>query len=352
VTQDCSSGLPAAANSRRFDKFRLRAGDVLVAMTGERSVGKLGRMRKIDREYLVNQRVAIIRPLPDQGDPDYLFHVLTMEKYEKTLSSYGLGAGQPNINPVQIASLMLPLPPLGIQRKIGSILTGFEDLIENNNERIRILESLAQSIYRKCFVDFRFPRRGKLTWVESPLGKIPKGWRVSTLGELIQFQTGSTIKPDPKGAYALYGSNGLIGKSSGFQFERGMIIGRVGNYCGSVQYSHSPFCASGNTVIALPLEGKDELIPYLYYTLKHLSLGQLASGSAQPQITQSLLKSQPVLIAPESLLKKFCSITFELLHQIDHLKKENENLHKTRELLLPELISGRLDLERVEIEAG
>ena len=75
----------------------MKDGDVLIAMTGAGSVGKVGKMRRVDRRYLVNQRVAIVRPDYNKCVPEYIYHVLSLDFYEKKLYSLGLGAGQPNI---------------------------------------------------------------------------------------------------------------------------------------------------------------------------------------------------------------------------------------------------------------
>ena len=78
----------------------------------------------------------------------------------------------------------IKLPPLPVQRRIAGILSAYDDLIENNQRRIKILEEMARSLYREWFVNFRFPGHEKVTLVNSPLGRIPAGWEVKTFKDL------------------------------------------------------------------------------------------------------------------------------------------------------------------------
>jgi len=107
----------------------------------------------------------------------------------------GLGAGQPNVSPSDIGGLKIPLPPLPTQRKIAAILSAYDDLIENNTRRIRILEEMAQAIYREWFVHFRFPGHEGVRMVESELGMIPEGWEVKPFSQIASFINGYAFKP-------------------------------------------------------------------------------------------------------------------------------------------------------------
>ncbi len=195
VLKQCSDFLPENLCTPKLQKYFLSEGDVLIAMTGAGSVGKIGKMRRMDRKYLVNQRVAIVRINPEVADPEYVYQTLSDDNYEKILYGLGLGAGQPNVSPSEIGSLEIPFPPLPTQRKIASILSAYDDPIENNMRRIRILEEMAQALYREWFVKFRFPGYEKGRMIDSSLGKIPEGWKVVKVGDVSKVGRGSSPRP-------------------------------------------------------------------------------------------------------------------------------------------------------------
>jgi type I restriction enzyme, S subunit len=109
------------------------------------------------------------------------------------------------------------------------------------------------------------------------------------LGKVIRFANGKSIKPGGRGRYPIYGSNGIIGHSDEFHHENGIIIGRVGAYCGSVAYCPEKFWASDNTLVAFPAnDGFDT--KFLFYLLGNTKLRSYAGGAAQPLVTQTVLK--------------------------------------------------------------
>ena len=117
--------------------------------------------------------------------------------------------------------------------------------------------------------------------------------RSQPLGEVVALGAGKSIKPGGSGVYPVYGSNGIIGRIDEYLFESGVIIGRVGAYCGCVAFSSGPFWSSDNTLVALPASDQFD-IRFVYYLLHNLNLGQFAGGAAQPLVTQSVLRQIPV----------------------------------------------------------
>jgi len=114
-------------------------------------------------------------------------------------------------------------------------------------------------------------------------------WKTLPLGELVRFRNGRSVKPGGEGPYAVYGSNGLIGRSEEFLYRNAIILGRVGAYCGSVAYCREPFWASDNTIVVEPNEATFDT-GFAYYALTHATLARWAGGAAQPLITQTVLK--------------------------------------------------------------
>jgi type I restriction enzyme, S subunit len=119
-------------------------------------------------------------------------------------------------------------------------------------------------------------------------------WTMRPLTDLVRFSSGKAIKPGLDGPFPAYGSNGRIGGAAEARHDRGVIIGRVGAYCGSVELSNSPFWASDNTIVAEPRIPSD--LEFAFYLLQNAKLNQHAGGSAQPLVTQTTLKSLEFLM--------------------------------------------------------
>lgn len=115
------------------------------------------------------------------------------------------------------------------------------------------------------------------------------------LGNVIRFGNGKAIKPGGVGRYPVFGSNGIIGHSDEFRYENGIVIGRVGAYCGSVEYCQGRFWASDNTLVAFPSNDQFD-IRFLYYLLHNAKLSSYAGGTAQPLVTQTVLKQVEVKV--------------------------------------------------------
>ena len=172
-----------AISNEDHDKYRLMDGDIVIARTGA-TVGYAKCLRDppdaVFASYLVRVRVA-----PDNC-ARYVGYVVTSEEYKRFIAANAGGAAQPNASAKVLTSYPTPLPDSATQRKIATILTSYDDLIENNSRRIQILEEMAQSIYRDWFVEFRFPGYENVPLVESEPGPIPTGWKWKELRELAE----------------------------------------------------------------------------------------------------------------------------------------------------------------------
>ena len=157
---------------------------VLVAMYGA-NVGQLGWLR---RPATVNQAICGLVFDEKKADWRYAFYSLLLNRGDLTVQAQG--AAQQNLNQDLIRQFELPLPPLPTQRRIAGILSAYDDLIENNQRRIRILEDMARSLYREWFVHFLYPGHESVPLIDSSLGPIPQGWEVKTLGALMFEQIG------------------------------------------------------------------------------------------------------------------------------------------------------------------
>ncbi|MGI0086178.1 MAG: restriction endonuclease subunit S, partial [Nitrososphaerales archaeon] len=129
-------------------------------------------------------------------DRDFLYYFFQLKKQHFYNSAYG--AAIQNINTEILRNTEIPLPPLSLQKRIGETLSAYDDLIENNTRRIKILEQMAQMLCREWFIHLRFPGHGKVKLVQSDLGQVPDGWTVSTLGEVAAVNELSIKNDAPK----------------------------------------------------------------------------------------------------------------------------------------------------------
>jgi type I restriction enzyme S subunit len=332
---------------QRLSSHLLEPGDIV-----------FGRKGAVERHAFINPkytrwfqgsdclRLRVKSPSVDSRFLSYYF--LTEHHKQWMINQCSHGATMASLNQAIISRIPLLLPSIHTQRKIISILSAYDDLIENNTRRIEILEEMARSLYREWFVNFRFPGHEQVKMVDSELGLIPEGWEVKKLGEVIRFKNGKSIKAEEQGDYLVYGSNGIIGRTNESKYQNAIIIGRVGAYCGSLIYSKSAFNASDNTIIAESASEKI-CIELVFYVLEQMNLRHYAGGAAQPLLTQAVIKEIPVIVPDIKTNKNFQIIIENLLDLKSTLTNKIQNLRKTRDLLLPKLISGEIDLEKITL---
>ncbi|MDF5130871.1 restriction endonuclease subunit S [Vibrio parahaemolyticus] len=291
------------------------------------------------------------------GEEHFWFYVLT----KLNLNQFSSGSGQPLLNQATLNAVECEVPNNSpLRALIGSVLNDYDKKIKLNAATNQTLEEMAQAIFKSWFVDFD-PVKAKMNGeqpegmdeataslfpeklVESELGLIPEGWPVGKLSELIKFANGKSGKKSDSGQFPLYGANGIIGFSEEAKFEDAVIIGRVGAYCGAIEYCNSQFWASDNTIVATAKGGKAQL-PFVLYLLKFLDLNQHAGGAAQPLLNQKVLNSLEVPIPSESVLVKYGELLSTMLDKITSNNEENHSLESLRDTLLPKLLSGEIDL--------
>ena len=354
---------PSNLLTKKHDKYFLHKNDILIAMTGAGSVGRVGKMRQLCQSCLVNQRVAIVRP-QENIDAEFLYQVLSLDRYENEMYNLGMGAGQPNVSATDIGKLTIPYPPLTVQRRIASILGAYDDLIENNTRRIKLLEQMAQRVYRQWFVDFKFPGYENAKFIDSPLGKIPQGWEVVSLaqfGKVITGKTPSTKRSENFGSFMPFiktpdmhnnifcietkenlSEIGVISQQNKILPENSLCVSCIGT-AGVVSITGKP--SQTNQQINSIIPDKSLYREYLYYILVYLkqtikSYG--ANGATMVNLNKSKFESLEALLPNEALLLKFHEQLKSSFDCIKILQIKNQNLRRTRDLLLPKLINGEI----------
>lgn len=346
--------------------FLLQRGDLLVAMTdltqSARILGSPGVVPESSR-YLHNQRLGkVVELKEDLIDRRFLYHLLNHNHVREQIKASATGATVRHTAPERIYAVKVALPDLGAQRRIASILSAYDDLIENNTRRIAILEEMARRIYEEWFVRFRFPGFEAVRMVESELGLVPEGWAPTTLGELVEFQKGK--KPPavfsdwaPGRAPAL-----LIDTLRGGNVEFA-DVGRlvpvvksetimVMDGSGSAQVFIGHQGVIGSTlgryrVTADAPVGAFWL--YLFFLTNEADISAKNVGAAIPHANKDYIRSMPVTAPPSEVAARFEGLVAPMFDLIRNLKAKNSTLRASRDLLLPKLISGELSVENIEI---
>jgi type I restriction enzyme S subunit len=285
--------------------------------------------------------LVIVRPNQKLLDSDYLCNVLNSPWGKGQIQGRLVGAAQQVFNTKTAADLEIPLPPLPTQKRIAGILSTYDDLIENSQRRIQILETMARNLYREWFVNFRFPGHEKVKMVSSPLGEIPKDWEVRKLGDVLELNYGKALKKEDRceGSIPVFASSGIVGSHDvSLSNGPGIIIGRKGNV-GSVFWSDEDFFVIDTAYFVtsqLPLR-------FLYYVLPTLNF--INSDAAVPGLSRNQAYTLEIVVPPTTLLEDFCQFVEAYERQASLLKQKIQNLRKTRDLLLPRLLSGQVELQ-------
>lgn len=329
VDLDSGQFLPEGLIEDRHEKYCLDQGDIVLAMTGE---GKIGRIVD-DRKSLLNQRVCKIEPL-DEKDRAFLWVAIKSIDYSQLFAQLAKGAAQANISGGQIEAIRIAWPEARARNRIADILSSYDDLIENNRRRIKLLEESARLLYREWFVHLRFPGHEHVKVVDG----VPEGWERKSLGEVAFLNYGRALKEQDResGDFPVYGSSGIVGTHKVALSEGpGIIVGRKGNV-GKIFWSYSGFFPI-DTVYFVDAQASNL---HLYYALQNTQF--ISTDVAVPGLNRDFAHSRPIMIPEKIIFEGFLDLIEPIHQQINNFTQYNTKLRQARDLLLPRLMSGEI----------
>jgi type I restriction enzyme S subunit len=289
------------------------------------------------------------------------FTFLTHEHQSWMMQQCSHGATMASLNQDIIKRIPLRIPSIEQQKIIVDILSSYDDLIENNTRRIEILEEMARRLYEEWFVHFRFPGHEEVSFKESELGEIPEGWEVATVGDFVNIKRGKTItkkKIEPGNVPVVAGGLRPAYYHSTANTKGPLLtISASGANAGHVSLYYDDVWASDCSFIDSS-ESQHVYYYYLMLKVRQEEVTHLQRGSAQPHVYPKDVMGLQAVNAPLSLRESFMNHVGPMFRAIDTLLKKNVNLRAQRDLLLPKLVSGEIDVsdmpmpEDKEVEAA
>ena len=325
--------------------------------------GSLGVVQYVADRYWPHNTSLWVKDFKE-NDPKFVYYCMQGIDF----SRFNAGAGVPTLNRNHLDTLEVEVPPLPVQQRIASILSAYDELIENSQRRIKILESMARGVYREWFVHFRFPGHENHPRVASGLGEIPQGWEVTTFGELYNTGSGGT----PSRARPEYFVDGTIDWVKSQELLDGFVLSTEERITerAIVESSAKVFPANsvlvalyGATIGKLAILSRDAatnqaccaVLPtlksfgrefaYLTLFVNREKIISMRLGAAQQNISQVLLRGLECLKPHDELVSHFSKVTSPFFDEILTLQRQIQNLRRTRDLLLPRLLSGQINVE-------
>jgi len=348
------------------NEFLLAKSQVVVAMT-EQSKGLLGSSATIpdDNKYLHNQRIGLMHiEDPRRLDLRFAYHLLNAPYVRQQIQATATGSKVRHTAPKRIEAIVALLPNIRFQRQIAYALDSLEDLIENNRRRIEILEEIARLLYREWFVHFRFPGHEDVDMVDSVLGPIPEGWDVHSFSDLAAFVNGFAFKPDhwlDEGLPIIKIKelkNGVTtdtprydGADIGDKYfiDNGAVLFSWSADLKAYVWAHGPALLNQHLFDVRPNE-----VSRLF--IFHALNGRMdefqarAQGTTMKHIKRSALREVRVALPPVELRDEFESMARPMLDLQLILSSQTQALREARDLLLPRLVSGELDVSELDLD--
>lgn len=327
-------------------------------------------------ESFSNQQINSLICNPQKADAKFIFYLLKQKTPEIKKIADSSGAGKGIINKTSFEKLEINIPDVKTQMTIGHLISTYDDLIESNEKRVKTLEEMAQRLYVEWFVKFNFPGHEKVRMIDSGVeyGNIPEGWKVANLGEVAKIVRGCSYSTeeinDYIGEYYIVNLKSF-NRGGGFRFDGEKY------YSGSINSNQS--LSMGDVVIAVTdmttdraviarparipeISGKitfsadvvkinSHILPnsFVYQLLSSYrfteTTKQMANGANVLHLKPAAILEFITVIPDEQSLNSFDALCEPVAREIDKLLKQNDNLSKTRDLLIPQLVTGKRELK-------
>ena len=341
------------------EKRKVRKGDVLYSVVGSFGIPVL---IKEERPFVFQRHIAILRPKEDIVDSGFLFYTMLNRDFYAKADAVAIGAAQRTVSLGSLRNIKIDVPSLESQKHITDILSAYDDLIENNQKQIKLLEEAAQRLYKEWFVDLRFPGHENTKIVDG----VPEGWNWCKLEDAIQLDPKVTLTKERMKQFipmsALSTSSMVLDESqftettsnSGSKFQNGdTLLARI-----------TPCLENGKTAYVSGLKsdegavGSTEYIvmraktinSYMVYLLartddfRQSAINSMSGSDGRQRVKSDKLKMLDYLHPTSELVEKFENVEEPIFEKIYRLSKQMQQAKQARDLLLPKLMSGEVEV--------
>ena len=324
--------------ARHYQPQHVRANDLVFTCWG--TVGQVGLIPADGpySEYIISNKQLKLRVNQHLADPLFCFYYFASPAYAGYVRNRGIGGAVPGINLGILKSLLIALPPLPVQKRIASLLGAYDDLIQNNRRRMKLLEEAARQLYQEWFVRLRFPGHMHTHVIDG----VPEAWERRPLAECLTLKRGHDL-PEAKrvpGTIPIVSSSGI----TGFHAEKkadgpGIVTGRYGTL-GQVYFVEGDYWPHNTALYVSDFKGNSPRV--LFYFLKQVLENAQSTNAAVPGLYRNVLHTLKVLWPSATLRKHFDEFVEPVFRQLGILRRMNEKLRAARNLLLPRLMSGEI----------
>ena len=286
-------------------------------------------------ECLTNQQINSIIA-NKHTDPKFLYYLLCHNI--ESVKGIGGGSATPIVSKSKFEEIVFPVPYLHDQQSIASILSTYDDLIENNRRRMALLEDAARQVYQEWFVRLRFPGYEHTRIVDG----VPEGWERVPLESALVLQRGFDLPSQDRsdGSVPIYASTGVNGYHNVAKVQApGIVTGRSGSL-GKVHYVHEAYWPLNTTLWVKEFRRVSPL--FAYFLLSSLNLEQYNGGVSVPTLDRKVVHKIEVVVPTVKIQALFGEYVMPMFSQIRQLGLYNDKLRAARDLLLPKLMSGEI----------
>lgn len=325
-------------SEREQKTFFVESEDLLFARQSlvASGAGKCSIIKELNEPTTYESHLIRVRLNKEKCNPWFYYYLFKLQN--NPIKSIINQCAQAGIRGNELMKVKVPLFDLKYQDSIVTILRTYDELIETNNKRIKALEQMAENLYKEWFVRFRFPGHETAEFENG----IPKGWEYCKLKQLFEVRYGKDHKCLEDGTIPVFGSGGIMRYCEKALFDgESVLIPRKGTL-NNVMYYNGAFWTVDTMFYTVLL--KQHFAKYAYFTLSNVDMESYNSGAALPSMTTDILYSLKILVPDDNILKLFDDFVADIIKHKKALVKTNENLIKQRDLLLPRLMSGKLEV--------
>ena len=320
----------------RLNRHKIQVGDILYSRRGD--VGRCAFATEYEKGWLCGTGCLRVTIDTERAVPKFVFYQLQKAETIGWVEKHAVGSTMLNLNTSILSNVPVELPPIAEQKRIVEILSAFDSLIENNQKQIKLLEEAAQRLYKEWFVDLLFPGHENTPIVDG----VPEGWTHAVVTDLLDIKYGKDHKSLPDGDIPVYGSGGMMRKVNKILHSgESVLIPRKGSL-NNILLVSGDFWTIDTMFFSIPKQ--ENVAKYVYLFLCGVDMYAMNIGAAVPSMTVKILDGMKLLYPNAEILAQFENIVSPYFSMIDLLRKQIGLLTEARDMLLPKLMNGEIEV--------